>query len=135
MKQCESRFCELELWYIPRGRATWFLPRCEADMTFAEMFAELRQMSEAQGKAAPSDQKLDSLIEMVSKLPCTGQGVSSPVFRPPGQHVAIDVGMLDSGEALPPEIGCMHCTWLAALNYVKSVIEAQRNSKPLPPMP
>ena len=86
-------------------------------MTYKELFAQLRQMHETEQRM--SDQDLDSLIAMVSKLPCTGP--SKPIFRGPGQHFAISAGLLDSGEALPPGFGCMHCTYLTTLKWIKSL--------------
>jgi len=103
-------------------------------MTYAEMFAQFQKISEKQQPGqVMSDEALDEIIELASQLPCTGEGPDKPIFRK--DHVAIDIRTLDSGEKLPPGFGCMHCTWLAAFRFIKSVREAERNSMPLPAIP
>lgn len=98
-------------------------------MTYKEIFEQLRKQM---GPDADYH-SLDQLLESVNRLPCTGRGPSKPLFRE--EHVAVDVRGLDSGVELPAEYGCVHCTWLAGLKWIKSAIEAERNGTSLPPMP
>ena len=105
-------------------------------MTYGEYFRHRQAMHKTHAGRQLTDQELDEEIALIDQLPCTGRGPRKPVFSADSaDHVAIGVRRLDSGVGLPAEYGCMHCTMLAAYNFIKAAIEAEKNRTPLPPMP
>lgn len=84
-----------------------------------------------------TEQDIDEQIARVSKLPCTGEGVRTPLFAESQESIGLtglDVRSLDSGEKFPGH-PCPHCTYLAVFKYIKSLHEAKRLGLPEPPTP